>query len=279
MNEVNVPVNKRCKKCHILLPIKFFYKSNKSSDGYQNWCKTCQGEYNKMRLKKKSKEVVKKPIKVQPQLPLVNTVKVKTPEQLAKTERATKLKRLSTYHIHYGLEYKIVGKWKKHCNRNVIKFKCLTCGKWVTQDMDTAWAYRFNCKDCAQHIDGLPTNELVKPDTFKPDIITPFPTKKSTNSSVVHEETFTATWEQPKPSCACQDCFDDCKECEEQQELLPQGSKDQILEKIKEIREKIAEHKEQASHIHVFIVEVPKYQKQEIKESFWAKVKRFFHCS
>jgi len=275
MKEVNVPVNKRCKKCDILLPIKFFYKSNKNSDGYQNWCKTCQSEYNKMRLKKKSKEVVKKPIKDQLQLPLVKTVKVKTPEQLAKTERATKLKRLSTYHIHYGLEYEIVGKLKKHSNRDIIKFKCLTCGKSVTQDMDMAWAYRFNCKDCAQHIDGLPTNELVKPDTFKPDIITPFSTKKSTNSSVVHEETFTATCEPTHQNCSYDNCQHDCIECEEQSELLPQGSKDQILEKIKEIREKIVEHKEQASHIHVFIVEVPEYQKE--KKGFWNWIKSLFH--
>jgi len=274
MNEVNEPISKRCKKCDTLLPIKFFYKSNKSSDGYQNWCKTCQGEYNKMRLKKKSKKVVKKPIKSQLQLPLVKTVKVKTPEQIAKTERATKLKRLSTYHIHYGLEYEIVGKWKKHSNREVIKFKCLTCGKTVVQDMDTAWAYRFNCKECAELIPGLPTVELNKPNTFKPEIITPFSSKKSNNLPAVQKETFTATWEpfEDNDECSC-DCHN-----EVENELSQEGH-DEILQKIKEIREKALNEKNKNSNIHVFIIEVSQNKNKNVKQSFWTKLKKFFHCS
>ena len=270
---------KECKKCREVLAEDKFYNCKSAKDGLQLYCKKCQGEYNKLRLQKKhkkpTKKVVKKLIKNQLQLPLVKTVKVKTPEQLAKTERATKLKRLSTYHIHYGLEYEIVGKQKKYTERTTIKFKCLTCGKTVVQNMDTAWAYRFNCVDCASHIPGLPTNDLVKPDTFRPEIITPFANKKSNNLPVVHQETFTATWEPSQSNCTCQDCFDDCKECEQ----VTDEERDQILEKIKELRKKLKEQNLENSNVHVLILEVPKYEEQLKKESIWKKLKRFFHLS
>ena len=53
--KLDLPIEKRvfetkvCKKCGQELPLSFFWKNKKSKDGLQNWCKTCQTEYEKQR--------------------------------------------------------------------------------------------------------------------------------------------------------------------------------------------------------------------------------------
>lgn len=241
-NEVNIPVNKRCRMCNKLLPAAFFYKKTKSKDGLQDSCKDCLNAYFKEHRKKKSKPTLKK---------LVKEVKTNS-----NASRSTKLKRLSSYHLNYGLQYEIVGKLKKGKNREVVRYKCLTCGKEFTADFDTAWSYRFNCDECVCKIPGLPTDNLVKPDTFKFDVIRPWPKSNSSNTSTSNNE------------CDCEECH-----CED---------KDEILEKLKEIRHKASE--QNLPEVHVIIIEVPKYEEGLLKTnrkniSLWSKIKKLFHRS
>lgn len=273
-NAVNIPVTKKCRKCGQRLPAAFFYKKTKSKDGLQDSCKDCMNSYFEEHRRIKKLQKVNK--------------KSKRNLSVTNVSRTTKLKRLSSYHLNYGLQYKIVGKLKKGQQREVVRYKCLTCGKEFTTDFDTAWSYRFNCGSCVHKIPGLPTNDLVKPNTFKFDAIRPWPksNQKIENGStklkpeVVHEETFTATW-VPKltdeyNNHECTECKHNCEECSEQAE------NDHLIEKIKELREKATQHK--MPHVHVIILEVPKIQTVPVttevaKDSFWTKIKKFFHRS
>lgn len=251
-NAVNIPVNKRCRMCNKLLPAAFFYKKTKSKDGLQDSCKDCQDAYFKQLRQKKSKVALEKLAK-----------KVKTN---ANVSRATKLKRLSSYHLTYGLEYEIIGKLKKGKNREVVCYKCLTCGKEFTADFDTAWSYRFNCNECVDKIPGLPTSDLVKPNTFKYDTIRPWPKHDSKLSSDSNED-------------VCSHNCDECN-CFEGAEEIQQTERDIILEKLKELRAKAPQT--HMPHVHVIIVEVPKIQNVPLKvkkDNLWAKIKKFFHRS
>ena len=138
---------KVCTHCGIEKSTTEFSRCKDTKDGLQYWCKECQAEANKERTKK---------IKLQ--------------------KRNTKLKRLSTYHINQGLQYKFKEPQKKNSNRQVIVYRCLSCNKEVESTLDLAWEYRFNCKDC---------NSKGK---TKPLFVTEKQLQKQENDSKVYKE-------------------------------------------------------------------------------------------
>ena len=125
-NAVNIPVTKKCRKCGARLPAAFFYKKTKSKDGLQDSCKDCMNSYFEERRRLKKFQKANK--------------KSKRNLSATNVSRTTKLKRLSSYHLNYGLQYEIVGKLKKGQQREIVRYKCLTCGKEFTTDFDTAWS-------------------------------------------------------------------------------------------------------------------------------------------
>ena len=252
---------KYCPKCRTTKPVSEFYKKKSSSDGLQYYCKKCQDGYNKCR----------------PTVSTKNQTKSGTP-------RGLHFKRLSNYHLYHGLEYSLKGKLKKHHYRNTVTYKCLTCGKEFTTDLDTAWSYRYNCEDCVCLIPGLPTTELRKPSSFKPTMFEHIPEAMpqcaNHKSKKVKEEIFTATWNPELTdeynNHECLECKHNCEDCSEQAENDP------LIEKIKELRKKATKNK--TSQVHVIILEVPKIQTVPVttevaKDSLWTKIKKLFHCS
>lgn len=83
-------------------------------------------------------------------------------------KRNTQLKRFSTYHLKYGLEYKFKGRQKKGANRQVVVYKCLDCGKQVESTLDLAWAYKFRCNDC--RLKGVSKPLFYTEDTQKKEV-------------------------------------------------------------------------------------------------------------
>lgn len=126
-------VNKTCKCCKENLPAAFFYKKEKSPDGLQDWCKYCQNKYNSDRLKRQSKK-----------------------------RHLRNLKRLSTYQLRDGLEYKFVEPKRNGQYRNKIAYKCLNCGKEVISTIETAYQKRFNCDSC-NNIENIITPNVDSP--------------------------------------------------------------------------------------------------------------------
>lgn len=219
-------LKKLCPKCNQLKSADLFYKKTSSPDGLQPYCKCCQNSYNKQ-----NQQLNKEKFSTQ------NFTKNGVP-------RGLHAKRLSNYHIHHGLEYKINGKLKKHQYRNIITYKCLSCGKEVTADLDTAWSYRYNCNSCAHNIPGLPTDLRKRPSNYQPIFVNDYNTKEGMTK------------------------------IQQEVECLNKGiTKDIILNKIKEIRNKTNTVSDSMENIQVFVINVPH---PKPKKSLWSRFKSLF---
>lgn len=219
-----IPEAKVCSRCNRLKSLYDFYKCKDAKDGLQPWCKDCQKEYDRNKRISKSNQQ----------------------KQINKDNRVAELKRLSQYHLNYGLDYEFIGKKTRNKIRNKIVYKCLTCGKIVKSDLQTAWSYRFNCEDCAKNIPGLPTEEIRKPSNFTPKVIQ----LKSTKYN---------------KQCVCDN--DSCNTCE--------SHNNETSIALKSPKQKSLEE-----YIKVIIVPVPQYiEKPQPKNklTIFEKIKKIFH--
>lgn len=114
---------KVCKRCNKNLDKTEFYAKAKSSDGLQDWCKKCQNNYNSKRV-----------------------------EKVQQRKHWADLKRLSTYHLTHGLEYKFANPKKNGESRKMIIYKCLKCGHEVKSTIQTAWEKHFICNKCSNEL-------------------------------------------------------------------------------------------------------------------------------
>lgn len=128
---------KVCTKCGEMKSSDMFSVDNRTKDGLQCWCKKCQNEYRHVAAKKKKLR-----------------------------EKNTLLKKVYYYRDHRGLEYSYQG------SSDVLKFKCLDCGKEVILPLKKAGSSNFRCTKCS-NLDDIKLrhkNNKVQKNYFKSSI-------------------------------------------------------------------------------------------------------------
>ena len=123
---------KVCTKCGKMKALDEFYADVRARDGLQCWCKECQSKYFSTAYKKKKLR-----------------------------EKNTLLKKVYYYRDHRGLEYSYQG------SSDILKFKCLDCGKEVVLPIKKAGSNNFRCSKCSKLNDNKIRHSKVHKAHFK----------------------------------------------------------------------------------------------------------------
>lgn len=162
-----------------------------------------------------------------------------------------------------GLQYHFIEQKKKNGYRKNIIYKCLDCEREVQSSISEAIKNKFKCSNCLS-LDN--ENKILKK-------------QYEYNKNLLDNCDNHCEYD----SCNCHQ-NENCKEINEVNEIkdqfqLTQQEHDEIMQRIKEIRERVMNQKQYSvtPHIHVFVIQSSKVQ--ENKKGFWSKIKNLFHRS